>query len=275
MLGLIVGLLGPTAAAQADTNTSINWSGYAVHRPGVKFRRVSGEWREPLGTCHAGSDTTYSAFWVGLGGYRLNSHALEQIGTEFNCTPTGHAVLSAWYELVPNPSRTIRMTVNPGDLMRAKVKVSGARVTVSLSDLTTGRSFHRTITDRYADISSAEWIAEAPSECLSVAQCQVLPLADFGSVGFTRVFAQTTRYGRGGISSAHWNHTRIVLANTNGRRYVSGSSPSATATPGALGSGGSAFTITYAGASTTAVTPSARTMLESARSQPRSTPLQR
>jgi hypothetical protein len=67
----------------------------------------------------------------------------------------------------------------------------------------------------------------------------------------------------------------IVLANTNGRRYVSGSSPSATATPGALSNGGSAFTITYAGGSSTAVTPSARTMLESARSQPRSTPLQR
>jgi len=96
------------------------------------------------------------------------------------------------------------MTVNPGDLMRAKVKVSGARVTVSLSDLTTGRSFHRTITDRYADISSAEWIAEAPSECLSVAQCQVLPLADF-RLGRLHAGVRAGRpdTAEAGISSAH------------------------------------------------------------------------
>lgn len=271
-MGLIMGLLGPVAVAQADTNTSLNWSGYAVHRHGVKFRRVAGEWREPTGTCQAGSDTSYSAFWVGLGGYRLNSRALEQIGTEFDCTPSGQAVLSAWYELVPYPSRKVTLAVNPGDLMRAKVKVAGAKVTVSLRDLTTGHSFRRTITDRYTDISSAEWIAEAPSECLSVTQCQVLPLADFGAVGFTRVFAQTTKYARGGIASAHWNHTKIVLANTNGRRYVSGTSPTASATPGELVNGGRAFTITYAGSTSTLVTPSERTRLESARTQPRITP---
>jgi hypothetical protein len=246
-LGVSVAMLGSAAVAQANTNTSVNWSGYALHRPGVKFRRVSAEWREPSGTCQPSSATTYSAFWLGLGGYSLNSPALEQIGTEFDCTPTGHTVLSGWYELVPAPSRTLRMRVDPGDLVKALVRIAGTHVTVSLWNLTRGTSFHRTVTDRHVDISSAEWIAEAPSECLSISQCRILPLADFGSVAFTRTFAQTTRYGSGGISSRHWNHTKILLANTNGRRYVSGGSVSAKATPSGLAGAGKSFTITYAG----------------------------
>lgn len=278
-LGVSVALLGPAAVAQANTNTSVNWSGYALHRPGVKFRRVSGEWREPTGACQPGAATTYSAFWLGLGGYRLSSPALEQIGTEFDCTPTGRAVVSAWYELVPWPSRTLRMTVNPGDLMKARVRVARSHVTLSLWDLTRGTWFHRTITDRHTDITSAEWIAEAPSECLSISQCRILPLADFGSVGFTRTFAQTTRWSVGGISSRHWNHTKILLANTNGRRYVSGGSVSARATPSALAGGGKSFSITYSGTPPAApggtTSGAAGTAVATQRAQPRAATLQR
>lgn len=270
VVGLSVALLGPAAVAQANTNTSVNWSGYAVHRPGVKFRRVSGEWRAPTGTCQPSSDTSYSAFWVGLGGYKLTAQALEQAGTEFDCTSGGRAVLSAWYEMVPAPSRTIRMTIDPGDLIRATVTVSKAKVHVSISDLTRGRSFHRTLRDRHPDISSAEWIAEAPSTCLSVSQCEVLPLADFGSVGFTRTLAQTTHFHTGGIVSRQYHHTRIVLANTNGRRYVSGTSPSAKATPSTLTGGGRGFTITYAGSGPSGGSPSPPgSAVASARWQPR------
>ena len=35
------------------------------------------------------------------------------------------------------------------------------------------------------DTSSAEWIAEAPSQCDGSGSCQPLPLADFGTVQFT------------------------------------------------------------------------------------------
>ena len=249
LVGLFVGLSGPAAIAHANTSTSLNWSGYAVHRSGVSFRRVSGEWRVPAGACAPGSQG-YSAFWVGIGGYRLTSQALEQVGTELDCTPTGRTVLSAWYELVPAPVRRLSIALSPGDLVRARVRVRGHRVTVSFADLTTHRSFHRVLHARHVDVGSAEWIAEAPSECLGISSCQVLPLANFGTVDFTHVTAETTGHRWGGIASRHWNASRILLANTNGRRYVSGASASSVARPSGLKGRGRRFTITYAGTPT-------------------------
>jgi hypothetical protein len=240
-----VGLLGPASAAVANTNTSVNWSGYAVHRHGVKFHRVSGQWLVPSGSCAVGYPGM-SAFWLGLGGYRLNSQALEQVGTEFDCTSMGQAQAYVWYELVPAPAhRVFRVTVRPGDLISARVVARGDHVTVALTDRTRHEHFHKTIRDRHMDLSSAEWIAEAPSLCFGISHCSVTTLANFGTVSFMRAFAQTSRYRSGGINSHHWNKTRILLANTEGRRYVVGSRASSHATPSRLSRYGRSFTITY------------------------------
>jgi hypothetical protein len=270
-------LSGPAAVARANTNTSVNWSGYAVHRSGVKFRRISGQWIVPTGSCLTGYQG-FSAFWLGLGGYRLNSRSLEQVGTEFDCNAIGQTHLSVWYELVPAPAHTVRMTVRPGDLISARVVARGHHVTVALTDRTQGEHFHKRVKDRHMDLTSAEWIAEAPSECMGVASCSVLPLADFGSVNFLRAYAQSSRYKSGGIDSRHWNKTRILLANTEGRRYVSGSAPSSHAIPSRLSQRGRGFTITYSstgtapgtsGASSSVAGPRARAHGASAQIRPR------
>ena len=154
-----------------------------MHRPGVSFRQVSGTWTQPNATCVPGQ-STYSAVWVGIGGYKPTSNALEQIGTEVDCNAAGNAVSSAWYELVPAPSRTISLAVHPGDVMHATVTVVGHQVTLELENLTRHRSFDKKLHAPSIDVSSAEWIVEAPSECVSQFACQALPLADFGSVTF-------------------------------------------------------------------------------------------
>src|SRR5947209_25549 len=105
-------------AALADTSASANWAGYAVHHPGISFRTVSASWTQPTAACTPGNPT-YSAYWVGLGGFSATSRALEQIGTETDCNFAGDAVLSAWYELVPAPSTPIRLAVRPGDAVTA------------------------------------------------------------------------------------------------------------------------------------------------------------
>ena len=153
-------LLAP--GALADTSNSSNWAGYAVHRAGVSFKRVNGRWREPSATCTAGSPR-YSAVWVGLGGYNETSNALEQIGTEIDCSPAGKVVSSAWYELVPAAAQTIKFRVRPGDLVAASVTVEPQQVVVmTLSNLTLHRSFTKTLQAATVDVSSAEWIVEAP-----------------------------------------------------------------------------------------------------------------
>src|SRR5437764_362231 len=119
----------PTADA-ASTSVSSNWAGYAVS--GKKFRRVSGTWVVPRGACASGSES-FSAAWVGLGGFASSSQSLEQIGTELDCRASGRAIYSAWYELVPSLSRDIRMAVRPGDTLSASVTARGARITLKLS----------------------------------------------------------------------------------------------------------------------------------------------
>jgi Peptidase A4 family len=237
-------------AALADSSESSNWAGYAVHHPHVNFRKVLGTWTQPTAVCTSGQPT-YSSVWVGIGGYSLSSQALEQIGTEADCSASGQQTSSAWYELVPAASQTINIPVRGGDRVRASVAVAGRQVTLTLTDLNLHRSFSRRVRAAQLDTGSAEWIVEAPSLC-STSSCQTLPLADFGSTGFTAASATTTAGHTGTIDDRRWTTTKITLAE-GGRQFISGGTspvaPFATATPSSLTARDSAFTVTYRGSS--------------------------
>src|SRR5262249_47442805 len=158
-------------------------------------------------------------YWVGVGGYRQTSRALEQIGTEVDCSASGKVSSSAWYELVPAPSIPIRLTVRPGDAVQASVNVRGNAVTVALYDATRGRGFRKTIRTSVLDVSSAEWIVEAPSQCInSSSNCQTLPLANFGTATFGSASAQSASGRSGAISSPLWQATKIDL-RPDSRRF--------------------------------------------------------
>jgi Peptidase A4 family len=243
-------MLAPAAAA-ANTITSQNWSGYAAHRTGVKFRTVSASWREPSGACTAGSES-YSASWVGIGGYSLSSLAMEQIGTELDCRANGTKSIYAWYELVPAASQTIGMTVAGGDLMHAAITVVGKRVTLTLADETRHESFTRTKTPKTVDTTSAEWIEEAPSACSTSGSCTTLTLANFGKVHFSGASATTTTGAQGAVTSSLWKTTRMLLGYSKRSGAFIATATKGHATPSALRSSGHAFTVTYSG-------PTART----------------
>ena len=238
--------LGAAPAAAADSSESSNWAGYAVHHNRVDFTKVLGTWTQPTAVCTPGQPT-YSSMWVGIGGYSISSQALEQIGTEADCTAGGREDSSAWLELVPSASQTLRIRVLAGDHIRASVSVAGRQVTLGLDNLTRHRSFTRRLRATQLDTSSAEWIVEAPSVC-SVSSCQTLPLADFGSTAFTAASAVTTAGHTGTIDDHRWTTTRITLAE-GGRRFISGGgdAPSVTATPSSLSARDTAFTVTYRG----------------------------
>src|SRR5439155_1186751 len=158
-------------------------------------------------TGRAGS---YSAFWVGLGGYAEDSTALEQIGTSSDCSSAGSPVSSMWYELVPAPAVAVKLKIFPGNSLRATVTVSGTTVTLRLDNLTRKTFFQKRVTVAQPDLTSAEWVAEAPSSCTSRGRCTVLPLANFGNVAFTQ--ATATGNGHvGTISDTAWTPTAIWL----------------------------------------------------------------
>ena len=232
--------------ATASAATSSNWAGYAVHRSGVRFRSVSASWTVPAVDCTSGR--AFSAAWVGLGGYHTNAAALEQAGTEADCSASGNPRYSAWYELVPQPSHTLNLTVAAGDKVSVRVGVSGRRVTIRLRDITSGASFTRRLTASAVDTTSAEWIVEAPSACVGN-RCRVLPLATFADTTFTSARATSTTGHTGTISDPLWARTAIDLAPDSGGPQFGGArgpetAGAASASTGALSASGGSFTVT-------------------------------
>jgi peptidase A4-like protein len=198
-------------AALADSSTSTNWSGYVAHRTGVAFHRVSAVWKLPRPSCGGSQRPGYSSTWVGLGGYGPMSQSTEQVGTELDCTAAGRVVSSAWYEVLPAAAKKIRMTVHPGDQISATVSVSGRVVHLRLTDRTRRRTLSKRIRAAAVDVTSAEWIVEAPTWCDSAGDCAVAPLTDFGSIQITGARAQTAAGTWGSVDSPLWRATRVTL----------------------------------------------------------------
>jgi hypothetical protein len=240
-------LLSTAAPAGAATTTSTNWAGYAV--TGRTFRHVAGTWVVPAVDCASGSGD--SAAWVGLGGYSSSSQALEQTGTEADCSAGGTARYSAWYELVPAAARTIRMTVRAGDHIGASVDVRGTLVTLSLRDTSTGATFTRAIRMTSPDTTAAEWVLEAPAACTTGGRCRQLALADFGSMAFSNATATTALGHTGTISDVGWRHRAINLTGGFDRGPRGGFGrvdTGGTATASALSPAGRSFTVDYVAA---------------------------
>jgi hypothetical protein len=246
---------GAAHAGTIDRQSSPNWAGW-VALPSARSRQIArhfitikGSWTQPSATCTPGH-TTFAAFWVGLGGYSESSQALEQIGTEADCSKLGQLFYYAWYELLPGPPVTIRaIKVIPGDAISAYVHVSSDEVTVGLSDLTSGAKpfLKQTVMRSPApDTSAAEWIAEAPSNCDGDNHCKPLRLTDFGQIGFTS--ASVTSIGSAGrhtgpIDDPAWDDGSIVLSSDGSLAYTP--QEQSYALPSMLVADGTAFTVSY------------------------------
>jgi hypothetical protein len=199
------------AAARASEQVSSNWAGHVVatrHAHG-KFSSVSGTWVVPAVTCRAGHEAA-SGVWVGLGGYRGRAAGLEQLGTEQDCGRAGNAGYGAWFEILPASPVAIPIKVHPGDTVSASTTVAGRSVTFRIRDLTTGahRAFRRHASA--TDVSSAEWIVEAPSVCSASGRCTTLPLSSIGTVVFASATATSGKQTRP-AGDAAWSNTTLKL----------------------------------------------------------------
>jgi hypothetical protein len=252
---LVVSAAGQARAAAA-TEVSSNWSGY-VASGSQSFTSVSASWVVSKATCTTGSSSSAAA-WVGLGGNSETSDALEQVGSEVDCSPAGTASYSLWYELVPAAAVPIKLAVEPGDSISASVSVRGTRVTLRIENVTRGTSFTKTLTMAAPDLSSAEWVVEAPSVCSNYGGCRTLALANFGKTVFSKASATAAGH-TGGISDAAWSATAIELVARSGLGAAGpggpgfggpafggpGATSSAGAVPGALSSSGRSFAVAW------------------------------
>lgn len=233
--GTPVAVVAPFHVSAGSSN-SLNWAGYAVTAAAGAVSDVKGSWKIPAiqGSCP--STNQYSSFWVGIDGF--NSNTVEQTGTDSDCragTPTYYA----WYEFYPHPSKVISgLAVHPGDVISAEVLFSGNSFIVSIQDYTTGGAFTTSAHVRSAQRSSAEWIAEAPSSSGGI-----LPLADFGTVGFgtdSTGVGSTCTATIGGVSGT------IASFGTNVQSIsMVTSSGAVKASPSALSTDGTSFSVAW------------------------------
>lgn len=238
---------------------STNWSGYAVL--GSAFTSAEASWTVPASVCSTSTGSSgsggnggrggpgqnsqqdeYAAFWVGLDGY--SSSTVEQTGTLSECVGS-EPVYYAWYEFYPNPMyEVLTVPVSPGNVMSASVTYSSSgKFTVTITNVSTGKSYTTSSSVKGAARSSAEWITEAPC-CTNSGG--ILPLADFGTVNFgldytsvagTNFATDSTNSGNiGSFGSANVQEINKVPSSTSPQ--ASNCSP--------LTSDGTSFTCTWA-----------------------------
>jgi hypothetical protein len=246
------------AAGDAAPQQSSNWAGYAVSDTNtvqtgttdpaiaapLQFTSVTATWTVPAVRCTAGT-ASFSSFWVGLGGYSSTANALEQTGTDADCSAAGKPSYYAWYELVPDPSTRVNLKVNAGDTISASVNWTGTQALVQVKNRTRKTSFTKLLDSAAPDLSSAEWIAEAPSQCSSADRCRVLPLANFGSVGFTRI-ATIANGHPGTLADTVWAAAQIRLVPQSSGRAFFGKPDNASpagAAPAAVSADGRSFSV--------------------------------
>jgi hypothetical protein len=231
------------AGARGDVEATSNWAGYAVTAADpsapTAFTGVSGTWKVPALRCGESDDDSHAAFWVGLGGYVQGTQALEQIGTWADCNLQGPPSYFAWYELLPGPALSFALAIEPGDTLKATVAVDTQQhVTLTLRNLT--RHTVASVRQRFqmVDLSSAEWVAEAPTYCdLTSFTCGVAQLANFGSVAMSNL--QATANGKSGsVTSPLWTSTPLEIHPTSGNTV-------GTCTPTNLAGNGASFRVSW------------------------------
>ena len=205
---------GIDATTFAQQWSSRNWSGYAI--TGATYTSVSGSWQVPTvnaPTTHRKS-SRYSATWVGIDGFEPRDGNLIQAGTEQDWVD-GTAFYRSWWEILPAAETPISsITVHPGDTMVVTITEGSPDWTITVTDSTTGQSF--TTMQRYhGDLSSAEWIQEAPTVGRRIAK-----LADDSTFAFDDGTADDANPGLA-FSDAG------AMVNKNGNVISSPSAPDA------------------------------------------------
>jgi uncharacterized repeat protein (TIGR01451 family) len=217
------------------SSSSTNWSGYALSVGAGTVTQASGSWIVPTVNCTAGPSTAYAAFWVGIDGW--SSNTVEQTGTDSDCS-SGTPTYYAWYEFYPARSFLISsLNITPGEVVSGQIVYNGSgQFTVSLT--AGGSTFTKSSTVSNAQRSSAECIAEAPSDSSGI-----LGLADFGSVLFGydhSGVANSCGAIVSGVSGAFGSFPTSLSSIT----MVSGSGADE-AVPTALSSDGTSFAVSY------------------------------
>jgi len=136
--------------------------------------------------------------------------------------------------------------VKPGDQITTSVNVNGTTVLVQIKNRTRKTSFTKALQVAAPDLSSAEWIAEAPSACTASGRCTIVPLANFGTMTFTRAAAIASTHP-GTITDPTWASDAISLVPQSSSGFFASRDAASTAgaKPGPISADGRSFPVSW------------------------------
>jgi Peptidase A4 family len=219
IVGKVAGHTAPPAAQAAEgqkfsvAEQSLNWSGFAVTST-KKFTYAESRFVQPTLTCTGDHANEWSSNWVGLDGF--NNTTVEQDGTAAHCGGANNTtpVYKAWYEMFPAGSVNV-FTVSPGDTINTQVSFSNGKFSLTVSDITSGKSATHTAKCASCKRTSAEWIVERPELCTSATNCFLAHLANFGTTSMSaKVRVAGVSAAQGIPNFRNYNITMFDTANT-------------------------------------------------------------
>ncbi|PQE30343.1 Aspergillopepsin-2 protein [Rutstroemia sp. NJR-2017a WRK4] len=172
-----------------------NWAG-AVVKSDHTYTGVYGEFtvpniKKPTAAEKSAETWSFSA-WVGIDGFnpRLKCDGLWQAGVDVHVFSSGEVFYNAWYEWFPEKTKVIDMDIAAGDVISVNLtRHSSTSGSVTLRNLSTGKSFTTTTTSKYKLCGvTADWIIEN-----LFPDSATIGLSDFGNVTFRDAVAYTTK----------------------------------------------------------------------------------
>ena len=177
-------------------------SGYAAvpKSGGAKaFIHVQSDWVVPAVTCTAKNRTALDR--VGLDG--ITDATTEQDGVTEACV-NAVPFYGTFYQMYP-AAAVAMFAVAPGDQMQASVTADGSVYTLSVHDLTSGKSFTVTATCASCKDSSAEVTAGSPPG---------IGPAHFTVVHFTGISVTDSTGTTGGLANAAWTTLKLTQSGS-------------------------------------------------------------
>jgi Peptidase A4 family len=210
------------AAGHSNSSTfpqiALNWSGYAATSK-HPFTSVHSTFVQPSVHC-PGIANQWTSNWVGLDGF--NDQTVEQDGTFGFCGGKNHTTprYEAWIELFPKPSVNA-FPVHPGDIMSASVDYAHGKFTLTIADLTTGKSRTTAASCTSCKRASAEWIVERPALCANKTCTKAMlgELADFRSTTMSNNTASVA--GGAAKSVGNFHNVPIDMINNLSHGFIS------------------------------------------------------
>ncbi len=177
---------------------STNWSGYVLPKFITRehYTAAQATWIVPQ-VFFDGIESASSS-WVGIGGFCKNAKcgrhqedgSLIQLGTEQDSISDTESQYYAWYEMLPGAEIPITsLMISPGDVITASLSCAAkcnkkTSWTLSMTNETSGDTWSQVVKYKSSRLS-VDVIEEAPFSG------GVLPLADFGTVTFSDISANS------------------------------------------------------------------------------------